>query len=53
MFLKRKVKEEKSFTVLLFFSFYFIVKIPHIDLFSFVFWKKSKTPKPLSKLTDL
>ena len=26
---------------------------PQIDLFSFVFWKKLKTPKDISKLTDL
>ena len=26
---------------------------PQVELFSFVFWKKVKTPKNISKLTDL
>ena len=34
-------------------EFDFTTMIPQIDLFSFVFWKKSKTPKNISKLTDL
>ena len=27
--------------------------IPQVDLFSYVFWRKSTTPKTISKLTDL
>ena len=27
--------------------------IPEVDLFLFIFWKKSRTPKNISKLTDL
>ena len=34
-------------------EFDFTAMIPQVDLFSFAFWKKLKTQKDISKLTDL
>ena len=34
-------------------EFYFTTMKPQIDLFSFVFWRKLKTQKRISKLTEL
>ena len=34
-------------------KFDFTTMIPQVELFSFVFWKKGKHQKDISKLTDL
>ena len=34
-------------------KFDFTTMVPQVDLFSFVFWRKSKTPKTISKLSGL
>ena len=34
-------------------EFNLTIMIPQVDLFSFVFWRKSTTPETISKLSDL
>ena len=47
---KKKLSSREFFKLMN--EFDFTTMIPHVDLFSFVFWKKFKNKKNITKLAD-